>query len=59
MMSSDDLTTKRCACGEKKTQVIGYDESEEGELVPIRRGWYCVACRHWERAILRERKTRQ
>ena len=34
-MSSDDLITKQCVCGEKKTQVIGYDETTEDRLVPI------------------------
>ena len=58
MMSSDDLTKKRCVCGKEKTQVISYDETTEGRLVPLRRGWYCANCHHWEKAILRERKIR-
>lgn len=55
MISSDDLTTKPCSCGEQRTQVIGYDEVK-GKMVPARRGWYCVKCREWEKAILRETK---
>jgi hypothetical protein len=35
-------------------EIIGYDERSNGQLVPLRRGWYCVECRAWEKAILRE-----
>jgi hypothetical protein len=35
-------------------EIIGYDECSNGKIVPIRRGWYCVECREWEKAILRE-----
>ena len=37
-------------------QIIGFvpRPSDEG-LTPVRKGWYCVDCRAWEEAILRER----
>ena len=36
-------------------QIIGFvpRPSDEG-MRPVRKGWYCVECRAWEDAILRE-----
>lgn len=51
---ADDLTNKPCKCGGTMGEIIGYDDTSNGELVPQRRGWYCVECRAWEKAILRE-----
>lgn len=47
----DDLRSKKCRCGETMGEIIGYDDNEK----PFRQGWYCVHCRAWEQAILRER----
>lgn len=47
----DDLRSKKCRCGQKMGEIIGYDDNEK----PFRQGWYCVQCRAWEKAILRER----
>jgi hypothetical protein len=49
----DDLTSKKCQCGQKMMEVIGYDDKEK----PFRQGWYCAWCKAWEKAILRERNV--
>lgn len=36
-------------CGYKATQVINAEAK-------VRKGWYCPRCKHFERAIARERK---
>ena len=51
---ANDLTKKPCKCGGTMGEIIGYDERSNGKIVPLRRGWYCVECRNWEKAILRE-----
>ena len=51
---ASDLTKKPCRCGGTMGEIIGYDERSNGKLVPLRRGWYCVECEAWEKAILRE-----
>jgi len=50
-----DLTKKPCDCGGEMGQIVGFvpRPSSEG-LTPVRKGWYCVECRAWEDAILRE-----
>jgi hypothetical protein len=54
--SSDDLTKRVCwECGGEMGQIIGFDKNAEGDMVPQRRGWYCVQCKTWEKAVLRER----
>jgi hypothetical protein len=51
-----DLTKKPCACGGEMGQIIGFETLHDSEdRIPVRKGWYCVDCRAWEEAILRER----
>lgn len=49
-----DLTKKPCACGGEMTEIIGFTTLHNSELSPVRKGWYCVDCKAWETAILRE-----
>lgn len=50
-----DLTKKPCACGGEMGEVIGFKLLyEANNNSPIRKGWYCVKCKAWEKAILRE-----
>jgi len=50
-----DLTKKPCACGGEMGQIIGFIlRPSDEDLTPVRKGWYCVECRAWEDAILRE-----
>jgi len=45
-----DMTRKPCEqCGMPAKQII---HATEGE----RQGWYCVPCKHFDKAIGRERK---
>ena len=45
------LATKPCEkCGAEAQEVIHAERK-------IRRGWYCPACRHFDKAIFRETKT--
>ena len=47
-----DLTTNVCPnCHKKSEQVINAEKQK-------RVGWYCPACRYFEKAILRETKWR-
>ena len=39
----------KCKCGSDMDQI--YDPLEK-----VTRGWYCVKCRHFEKAIGREKK---
>ena len=52
-----DLSRKPCTCGKEMVEIIGFSEPDEHrpEPYPIRKGWFCFDCRHWENAILRER----
>jgi|DEB0MinimDraft_10_1074344.scaffolds.fasta_scaffold25152_2 hypothetical protein len=54
---TDDLSRKPCTCGKEMVEIIGFSEPDEHrqERYPIRKGWFCFDCRHWEDAILRER----
>jgi len=54
-MTTEDLSKKPCPCGETMVQIIGHDENAQKQLEPVRRGWYCFSCRHWDDAVLRER----
>ena len=49
-----DLTKKPCACGGEMTEIIGFTTLHNSGLAPVRKGWYCVDCKAWETAILRE-----
>ena len=47
----DDLRTITCPkCGNKAKEIIHAAENK-------RRGWYCESCKHYEIAILREKKV--
>ena len=49
---------KVCSCGEVMEEVINYQTPPNAEIpIPTRKGWYCVACKHWEKAIARETKV--
>ena len=53
---TSDLATKPCVCGETQVEIIGFVETpDKSQMTALRKGWYCVSCRHWEDAILRER----
>jgi hypothetical protein len=50
-----DLTKKPCVCGGEMGEIIGFLPKHESEdMTPVRKGWYCVDCKAWEDAILRE-----
>lgn len=50
-----NLDEKICEkCGAAAVQVIKYVEAEGQRPKPVRAGWYCPECKHWEKAILRE-----
>jgi len=53
---SDSLEIKTCEqCGKKTAEeVIDYTP----DLLPVRKGWYCTNCYHWDKAIGRETKTK-
>ena len=55
--SSDNLRNKPCRCGGTMGQIIGFSDPDEHrpDPYPIRKGWYCIECRDFEEAILRER----
>ena len=49
---TEDLTMNVCPnCKKKSEQVINAEKH-------LRVGWYCPACRYFEKAILRETKWR-
>jgi len=54
-MTSEDMTKVPCACGKEKEEIIGYvPDPKNDTVIPVRKGWYCVDCKAWETAILRE-----
>jgi len=53
---SDNLKEKPCNCGDVMGEVIGFNyRSTDNTYQPYRVGWYCVECKAFEQAILRER----
>lgn len=49
MKGSDGITVIPCpVCGKPASHVVNAQEEK-------RVGWYCAHCRHFEKAILRER----
>ena len=46
---------KQCQCGAPMEEVIGYDDREH----PVRAGWYCIECKSFDKAILRETKVEE
>lgn len=54
--NSDDLSSKPCKCGDVMGEIIGFNDSlVDKNYQSFRVGWYCVKCRGFEKAILRER----
>jgi len=50
---TEELATKACAqCRKTAKQIINTERNE-------RVGWWCIACNHFEKAILRERLWRR
>ena len=47
--TGESLSEMQCHCGAKMHEVIHAAEN-------MRRGWLCIECLHFERAIYRERK---
>lgn len=55
--NSDNLKEKPCRCGDVMGEVIGFNECLiDNTYQPYRVGWYCVKCKEFEQAILRERQ---
>ena len=54
---TEDLSRKPCPCGKETVEIIGIPEPTDQvpHPDPVRKGWFCFGCRHWEDAILRER----
>lgn len=54
---TEDLSRRPCICPGEMVEIIGFSEPDEyrPETYPIRKGWFCFDCNHWESAILRER----
>lgn len=54
-MTRYKLMPKQCQCGVLMKEVIGYDRKEH----PLRAGWYCIECKSFDKAILRETKVEE
>ena len=47
-------------CGSTTLEILDYVETPQtAHPKPIRAGWLCLLCNHWERAILRERVAQE
>ena len=46
---------KKICCDREMDEVIGFDAGD----IPFRSGWYCLQCKSFVQAILRERVVKE